>query len=90
MLFKDEYEDIIDGQTFFVEVEGVALGNGEYKFNNILFTDGMGDTVEDDHPLFEALQDRLFSREFELEVHSTDFDYYEYDVDNFLKEKVDF
>lgn len=85
MNFNDEFEyEANDDQLFYVEVQG-EVSDGETHIQEVTISDGVN-KIESDHPLFEEIYAEALNREYEPEVHGRDFDYYDSDFNNFLKE----
>lgn len=78
MNFRDEYEFELDGATFYVEVEGERYldeGKTITELSTIDISDSDG-PIDSDHQHYFTIRRDAEEREYELEVHSRDFDYY--------------
>lgn len=86
--FKDEFEYDVNGVTYYVSVEGNLTDSGTI-LDRVLIEDNDG-VIDADHAAFEEINEYAHNREYEVEEHSVDFDYYTADFDNFLREKNEF
>ncbi len=80
MKFKDEYETEHAGQTFYVEVEGEQFVEDSFihtEIGEVHIVSELGEAIDEDHHLYLDLVKEAKEREYEPEVHSRDFDYYE-------------
>ena len=77
MQFQDEFECEVDGRTFNVYVEGKKILDDGYIFNHISHIeiwDDYGEMVGTDEEVYTTIYEDVLDREFELEIHSRDFD----------------
>lgn len=89
MYFNDEYELELDGETFCVEVEGdtyLEEGVQFYELDSVSISDEIGNSLDEEHPKYDAVKQDALDRAYEVEIHSRDFDHSDYDVDSFLME----
>jgi hypothetical protein len=83
-MFKDEFELELNGNTFYVEVEGDASDGIEVT--DVKIFDDFGHPVDDTHEYYDDIYNEAVIRDYEVEEHSRDFDYYNHDFNSFLKE----
>ena len=79
MTFRDEYEYEVDGQTFYVEVEGEKFEEDSYiytEITSVLICDETGQTVDSDNEHYLEIYRDAKERDYDIELHSRDFDYY--------------
>jgi hypothetical protein len=88
MHFKDEFEYEIKGQTYYVEVSGQLTDYGT-ELDNVTISDDMGE-IDSTHEHYDEIYSYTQDRDYEVEVHHTDFEYYNSDFDNFLRERDEF
>lgn len=80
MNFSDEYEYELDGFTYYVSVSGQMRnieGHIVPDLDFIQIYDDMGELVDVGHDHYEIIYQDALDREYELELHTTDFDYYD-------------
>lgn len=90
MYFSDEFEyEATNGMTFYIEVDGEAFDEHGEVFKEIKTISISNDDGEIDntHECYNEVVNEVHNRDYEVEVHSSDFEYYNDDVNNFLKEK---
>lgn len=88
MQFKDEFEYEINGETFYVEVNG-QITPYETILDVVTISDDSGE-IDETHQHFSEISEYARDRNYEVEIHATDFDYYNQDFDNFLRERDEF
>jgi len=86
MRFSDEFEHEVEGVDYTVSVEGEVNKHGEIDVDYVCAYDSNGDPLDEDHDHYGILSDEAHSREYTPEIHNTDFDYYEADINGFLRE----
>ena len=76
MEFHDEFEVETNGRTYSVEVEG-EMFQDDFELRTITIMDELGQIVGDENTDFEEVYNEAQFRDYEIELHTTDFDYYE-------------
>ncbi len=78
MKFQDEYEYVSDdGVVYDVEVEVLKTENAKVVVKSLLITDGLGNDVDENSELYENIKLDAMDRDYDIEVHSNDFDFYQ-------------
>lgn len=89
MELRDEFEFTTDSNiTYSVSVSGKIIEEDGFPTNvidTISIHNGI-EEIDEDHPDFDEVFDYSQNREYNPEVHSRDFDYYDEDVNRFLRE----
>lgn len=81
MIFRDDYEYEVGGQTYYIEVEGTQVIEDDELFtevNAISITDEAGNILDEEHEHYSEIFRDAQEREYEVEEHNTNFDYYDY------------
>lgn len=77
MYFTNEFELEVNGNEYFIEVEGEQFEEDDQLFHSIssiTIKDSVGNLVESDHPDYFDIKQEVNNREFDLEVHESDFE----------------
>lgn len=79
-MFNDEFEmTASDGKTYYIEVDGAKFSeNGQVftEINQITVHDESGMLFDEDNDIMREISEEAFDRDYEVEVHSRDMDYY--------------
>lgn len=89
MQFNDEFEfETKDGNVYDVEVTGKLTSEGT-TVEEVQIFDSLGNLLDDEHDDYAEVHVEAMSREYEPEVHSSDFDHYETNMPESFKDKKD-
>ena len=84
MKFREEFEHEIEGKIYNVEVSGEAVTDYSVEIETVRVTDGLGNELEEDDPDFLIAREEAENRDYDLELHNTDFDTYDQYIDPLL------
>lgn len=84
--FNDEFEYTTEaGKEVYVSVEG-HLDEGSVFLDTIDIIDTDDNTIEQGDEDYYEITDVAYNRDYEVEEDARDFDHYEHDFNNFLRE----
>jgi hypothetical protein len=90
MEIRDEFEFTTDeGITYSVSVSGRIIEEDGFPTNvidAITMSNGV-EEIDEDHDDYDEIFDYAQNREYNPEIHETDFGYCEAEINNFLKER---
>jgi hypothetical protein len=93
MKFNDDFEfEASTGEVFYLSVVGekfIEDGQIYTEIMSVEAADESGDLVEQDHPLMSEINEEAQYRDYDIEIHSSDFDYYENAYSGLGKDKFD-
>jgi hypothetical protein len=84
-MFQIEFEhEASNGQVYCIEVEGNKFFDEESftEISSLVIHDEIGNEIDSSDPIYNELHTEAFEREYEVEIHNSNFDYYD-SVENF-------
>ena len=75
MRFKEEFEYEISGSVYCVSVSGQLVGY-ESIVDDVIITDHLGEQLEESHKHYDEIHSFAVEKEYDIEIHTADFDYY--------------
>lgn len=80
MYFQQDFEfEASNGLNYFIEVEGEKFFEGTEAFtelDTVTIHDEQGNRIDASDSIFEELNSEAFDRDYEVEIHHTDNNYY--------------